>query len=256
MKINKSYIFNKIYSFILGEHPRNTIFSFNYHNVKHIVSFMTRNIRHKLKDNNYIIVDIGAGRSPYYYLFSEKASRYIAVDMKESLPTNEMRTIEQICGIAEKIPLENNIADIVICNQVLEHIEDPIEALKEINRILKPNGILIGSVPHISPIHLEPYDYWRFTELGINKLLIKSGFSNIYAEGNGGAHSAASLMICMDWMLSKRKENEIQKFYQLRALSLFPLVGIMNILSIILDKIIGDKKRTPSNMCFIARKNT
>ncbi|MDD3741235.1 MAG: methyltransferase domain-containing protein [Bacteroidales bacterium] len=46
-----------------------------------------------------------------------------------------------------KIPLENNIYDWVICNHVLEHVENDIEAMKEILRILKPGGKAILQVP-------------------------------------------------------------------------------------------------------------
>lgn len=46
-----------------------------------------------------------------------------------------------------KIPLDDNIYDWVICNHVLEHVENDIEAMKEILRILKAGGRAILQVP-------------------------------------------------------------------------------------------------------------
>jgi len=39
-----------------------------------------------------------------------------------------------------KIPFEDNSFDVVFCNHVMEHVEDDIQACREINRVLKPTG--------------------------------------------------------------------------------------------------------------------
>lgn len=46
-----------------------------------------------------------------------------------------------------KVDLENESFDIIFCNHVLEHVSSYQKALKELNRILTTNGILILSVP-------------------------------------------------------------------------------------------------------------
>ncbi|ANV85638.1 ubiquinone/menaquinone biosynthesis protein [Picosynechococcus sp. PCC 7003] len=249
----KNSTFQKIFNFVLGVHPNNSIFSFNYHNVSHINNFLIRSKKNLERKKNTLI-DIGAGASPYYYIFEEKVSRYIAVDVPDSLPKNEQRPIEQIPSFAESIPLEESICDLVLCNQALEHIQNPSKAVSEIYRILKPGGRFIGSVPHVSPVHLEPYDFRRYTDLGVKKLLEEAGFINIEVEGNGGVYSTVALIVAMDWMLTTRKEGQAQGFSASRALLLSPLVGLMNIMGIILDKILGNKGRTPANLCWIATK--
>lgn len=49
---------------------------------------------------------------------------------------------------ATKIPYSNDTFDLIICNHVLEHIPDYLVAIREIYRILKPNGIAILQTPY------------------------------------------------------------------------------------------------------------
>lgn len=50
------------------------------------------------------------------------------------------------------IPFEDNSFDVVLCNHVLEHVRDDIAAMREIHRVLKPNGFAILQVPFFSPV--------------------------------------------------------------------------------------------------------
>ncbi len=242
-----------IYRFILGTHPYNTIFSYNYHNIVPLVSFL-KSTSKQISSNGNLMVDIGAGEIPYYSIFSDVIERYIAIDMEGSMPENDPRPIEQKISAAESLPLDSEIADIVMSNQVLEHVLDPVKAVAESHRILKKGGLFIGSVPHISPVHLEPYDFRRFTDLGVRKLLEEAGFTRITIEGNSGVFGAAAMLVNMDIMLSVRKEGEEQKFSNLKAFLLFPVVGFINLLALLLDTVLPNSKRSPSNLCWRAFK--
>jgi len=46
-----------------------------------------------------------------------------------------------------QIPLEDNRFDVVFCNHVMEHVDDPIQCMKELFRVMKPNGWAIMQVP-------------------------------------------------------------------------------------------------------------
>jgi SAM-dependent methyltransferase len=54
--------------------------------------------------------------------------------------------------IMDRFPIEDNWADRVFCLELLEHVRQPIFALQEIARVIKPDGIAVISVPN-------PY-YW------------------------------------------------------------------------------------------------
>lgn len=55
-----------------------------------------------------------------------------------------------VVGDAENLPFRSDSFSTAICSEVLEHLENPKKALKEINQCLKKGGFLLGSVPHPS----------------------------------------------------------------------------------------------------------
>ncbi|MEJ1237887.1 methyltransferase domain-containing protein [Chryseolinea sp. T2] len=242
----------RLTSLILGQHPHNTIFSFNYHNVVHINAFLREQAKRIGKVDT--VTDVGAGRSPYYPIFGHLSENYIAVDLKESLPHKEHRKIKQLYGLAEDLPMQSQSSDVVLSNQVLEHVINPEKAVNEVFRVLRPGGFIVGSVPHISPVHLEPYDFRRFTDLGVQKLMMDAGFSEIEVFGNGSIYRAFAFSMAMDWMLSSRRPGKAQYFSVRRALLLSPLVGMLNLAAIVFEFITRNKNRSAANLCWIARK--
>lgn len=54
--------------------------------------------------------------------------------------------------------------DFVVADQVLEHVEgDPVEAIRETCRVLKPGGIAVHTTCFLNPLHWGPKDFWRFS---------------------------------------------------------------------------------------------
>jgi len=67
-------------------------------------------------------------------------------------------------------------ADVVFCEQVLEHVRYPVRAAETLFRITRPGGMAIVSVPFLIRLHREPEDYWRFSAAGLRALLEDAGF--------------------------------------------------------------------------------
>ena len=109
-----------------------------------------------LINENSIVVDFGAGRGSWmndkceYRLKSRtlknKVGKLIGVDIDERILQN--KSTDENFVIKEKIPLEDNSVDLVICDWVLEHIMEPLKFYVEINRILKPNGYFVARTPN------------------------------------------------------------------------------------------------------------
>jgi len=55
-------------------------------------------------------------------------------------------------GDVEELPFQDNSYETIICSHVLDHLPKPEKALKEIYRVLKPGGVLIGTVPRYNPL--------------------------------------------------------------------------------------------------------
>lgn len=64
--------------------------------------------------------------------------------------------IDLVCDITS-IPEPDASFDAILCTEVLEHVHDPLKALDEFARLLKPNGKLILTVPFASLVHMAPY---------------------------------------------------------------------------------------------------
>lgn len=115
------------------------------------------------------VLDAGAGRCAYRDLLLESADEYVGMDIDQS------RAVA-VVGDAQHLPFADESFDTVFCSQVLEHIPNPCLSLGEFLRVLRPEGKLILSVPHISWLHNEPHDYYRYTNHGLEFLLRQSGF--------------------------------------------------------------------------------
>jgi len=57
-----------------------------------------------------------------------------------------------------QIPFDDNTFDAAMCNHVMEHVDDDIQAMREIYRVLKPGGWAIMQVPFFNPVPNETFE--------------------------------------------------------------------------------------------------
>jgi SAM-dependent methyltransferase len=109
------------------------------------------------------------------------------IGVKEFFKKAEIKTLDidlksnsdYICDLCNNNSniIYDNMFDVVFCTEVLEHVSNPFNAVDELFRITKKNGIVVSSTPFNFRIHGPLPDNWRFTEHGLRELFKK--FSNV-----------------------------------------------------------------------------
>ena len=93
--------------------------------------------------------------------------------------------LDIVCDITS-IPEIDESFDAIICIEVLEHLPDPVAAIREFSRLVRNDGYLILTAPFCSLTHFAPYHYSTgFTRYFYEKHLSAYGFEIIEIEANG-----------------------------------------------------------------------
>lgn len=92
------------------------------------------------------ILDIGCAEYPNHFL----NGKVYGIDIQKINKPNNYFEFRQVNLNKQRIPYSDNFFDTVIAGEVIEHVENPSELLREVNRVLKNNGKLIISTPHAS----------------------------------------------------------------------------------------------------------
>ncbi|MDO9009754.1 MAG: methyltransferase domain-containing protein, partial [Thiobacillus sp.] len=103
-----------------------------------------------------------------------KVTEYVGLDIDS--PVARQRGVADVFYSGQDFPFEARSFDAVLCNQVLEHVFNPDEFLAEIERVLRPGGKLLLTVPFVWDEHEQPWDYARYSSFGLKALLEKQGF--------------------------------------------------------------------------------
>lgn len=154
---------------------------------KHVDDFMYLNFKY-IKENSKVL-DIGAGYKPYAKYFQN--CLYESCDHADVLSDIGDKDKYQhtfYCDITKNIPVNDNNYDIVICNEVLEHINEPSMALKEIYRVLKSEGKLFITTTQCHGLHQEPHNYFNYLSYGLEHILKKNNFHIIELKPLGGIY--------------------------------------------------------------------
>jgi SAM-dependent methyltransferase len=141
------------------------------------------------------ILDVGSGSAPYRGLFTHcnyKTHDFAQLNDEQLRGYKGYNKIDYVSDICN-IPVESQSFDVVLCTEVIEHVPDPISAIKEISRILKQGGTLFLTAPLGSGLHQEPYHFYGgYTPYFYEKVLSDFGFSKIEIIPNRGFYSLFS----------------------------------------------------------------
>jgi SAM-dependent methyltransferase len=195
------------------------------------------------------IYDLGCGEKPYEAFILESAEKYIGVDWSN---TPHLLKAEIIADLNKPLPIESEVADVVISLSTLEHLCEPQVMLGESFRILKPGGVILLQVPWQWWIHEAPYDYYRYSPYGLKYLFQKTGFENIDVEPIAGFFTTMVLKTNYFTL------NLLKVWKPLRALLkgiFIPFWFLGQVLAPILDKLDRNWQLEAQGYWVVAQKN-
>ena len=119
------------------------------------------------------ILEIGVGLGAYLSRLSQDAEQAVGLDVELERTIETRRHVEQVlCGVGEHLPFPGNSYDLILSNEVLEHVEDDFQAVQEMVRTLTPGGRLVIFCPNRG----YPYEthgiFWREKYHFGNKLFV------------------------------------------------------------------------------------
>ncbi len=164
------------------------------------------------------VLDAGAGECRHAPYFAHV--RYLGTD--SGVGEKELWDYTRLAFFSEltAIPLASHSVDAIVSVNVLEHVEEPLEVLRECCRTLRPNGRLFMVAPQSWRVHQAPADFLRFTRFGLEHLLKKAGFKVEELHPIGGTF----------WNFGTRSVYLLTHFRGRRfplALLLAPLLGFL-----------------------------
>jgi len=171
------------------------------------------------------ILDAGAGESQFKKFCDHL--KYIAQDFGQysgegnvGLQTGTWdNTKLDIVSDILSIPLPDHSVDAIMCTEVLEHIPDPLGAIKEFSRLVKPGGYLLITAPFASITHFAPYHFASgLSRFFYEKNLAENGFKITDLQLNGNFFEFVAQ--------ENRRIKSIAKKYAGRNLNIFQKIVI------------------------------
>jgi len=125
------------------------------------------------------LLDLGCGKGYFLNAFKKLGFSVKGVDL-ESINKN----IKKVDLEKGKLPFSNNSFDFVICIDLIEHINNPDNLMKETRRVLKPSGLFVIYTPNWNIFFKNFYDDYThvkpYTPLGLSRMLTRYEFKIIH----------------------------------------------------------------------------
>lgn len=101
----------------------------------------------------------------------------------------------QVVGDAHRLPFGDASLDGIISTALLEHVEHPEPILLEMQRVVRPGGLVYVEVPFLQGYHPDPIDMRRYTRPGLEQKVSEAGFTIVESGVSGGPFSMLAWML-------------------------------------------------------------
>jgi len=140
-----------------------------------------------------LVLELGCFNKVYEEAVTKAGGHYVGIDVKLWFGHRK----PDIQCDAQKLPFRNSCFDVVLAFDIIEHVENPIQVLRESYRVTKPYGLILVTVPlmryaEYDPSHLHTYTGeilrrqltyvgWHVTQLQEEKIFYHRYNGNIFA---------------------------------------------------------------------------
>lgn len=205
-----------------------------------------------LGDLTGAVLDVGCADRRIAVLL-QPGCRYVGLDYPPTADTL-YRTQPDVYGDAQALPLAAESFDAVLLLHVLEHVPEPSAAVAEALRVLRPAGRLIVETPFLYPVHDAPFDYQRWTPVGLRRLVESEGgvvhrldAAGTPAETGAVVFNLGLSLLALEWI---RRRSP--------WLVLVPLVGliiaVVNLIGWLLGRLGTDQTVMPHRIRLLCQK--
>ena len=174
-EVNRSGFTSKLRTFI---HPANHTASTR---VAKMLTVLRADADHAGRRPRVLVIGGGTVGDGLGDLYTDPTVDLVSFDIYSSAAV-------QFVGDGHAIPLADGSIDGVVIQAVLEHVLEPTAVAAEIERVLRPGGMVYADTPFLQQVHEGPYDFTRFTDSGHRYLFRR--FERIDSGAVAGAGTA------------------------------------------------------------------
>jgi len=161
---------------------KRSLFEKAYHFVKSIALKNKLNLINSLQPGKGRVLDIGAGTGDFLSVAKQNGWQTIGVEPSDKAKAIALK--KEVSFVEDTSELEDRSFDVITMWHVLEHVPDLDSQIKELKRLLKPNGSLIVAVPNFKSFDAKhygafwaaydvPIHFWHFSKKAVKMLFEK-----------------------------------------------------------------------------------